>query len=108
MDCLTQKIELNVIIPAIRKGFIETLEKKDLSDADISRRLDITKAAVSQYKHRKRGKKIKFNAKVKKEIEKSANEILNGKNADFEISRIIGILKKSREICIICKKECSK
>jgi len=105
IDCLTQRIELNYIIPAVRKEFIRILEKKGLSDAEISRKLEITKAAVSQYKHKKRGQRISFNAKIKKEIESSAERIMNGKNSDAEIVHIIKMLKESRGICVVCR-EC--
>ena len=105
LSCLTQKIELNFIIPAIRKRFIELLEKQSLNDSEIARKLKITKAAVSQYKHKKRGKNIKFPKEVMKEIEKSAKAIANGKSADAETLNIINKMKKSRDICIICK-EC--
>lgn len=106
MDCLTQKLELNSIIPAIRKEFIKILENK-LSDAEISRKLNITKAAVSQYKHKKRGKSINFPSDIKKKIEKSAKEIIKGNNADSEIAKIIDEMKKSRYICCVCR-ECGK
>ncbi len=103
LTCLTQKIELNFIIPAIRKYFIEILEKQGLKDVEIARKLKITKAAVSQYKHKKRGKKIKFPADIMKEIKKSALFIKKGKNSDIEIIKIIDKIKKSRYICVICK-----
>jgi len=106
MDCLTQRIELNYIIPAVRKDFIHILEKKGLSDAEISRKLGITKAAVSQYKHRKRGQKTRFNPEIKEEIEKSAEKIMEGKESDSEIMNIINMMKKSKDICCMCKKEC--
>jgi len=104
-NCLTQKIELNCIIPAIRKYFIEILEKEKISDAEIAKKLKITKAAVSQYKHKKRGKKIKFPKEITKEINKSALAIKKGKDANTEILKIIDKIKKNRYICIICK-EC--
>ena len=103
MECLTQRIELNFIIPAIRKEFIKILESKNLSDAEISRKLGITKAAVSQYKHKKRGKAIKFPKEISKEIEKSALSVIKGKNANSEISKIINEMKTSRYICCVCK-----
>jgi len=103
LKCLTQKIELNSIIPAVRIEFIKILESKNLSDAEISRRLGITKAAVSQYKHKKRGKAIKFPEEIRKEIEKSALSVIKGKNANSEISKIINEMKKSRYICCVCK-----
>lgn len=106
INCLTQKVELNYIIPAIRKEMIKILESNEISDAEISRKLGISKAAVSQYKHKKRGSKITFSEKINKEIKKSASRILKGKKADPEINKIIGMLKESRGICVICREEC--
>lgn len=103
LSCLTQKIELNTIIPAIRKEFIRILEKKGLKDSEISRKLGITKAAVSQYKHKKRGKAIKFPSAIQTKIVKSANLILKGRNANSEISELIAEMKKCRYICKVCK-----
>ena len=103
MDCLTQKLELNSIIPAIRIELIIILESNNLSDAEISRKLGITKAAISQYKHKKRGKKLNFPKEIQKEIEKSANLIMKGKNANSEISKILDEIKKCRYICKVCK-----
>lgn len=107
LNCLTQKVELNYLIPAIRIELIKILEKKNLSDAEISRKLRITKAAVSQYKHNKRGKKLKFPSNIDKEIAKSADSIAKGKSADSEINNIINKMKKSRYICCVCR-ECGK
>jgi predicted transcriptional regulator len=103
LECLTQKIELNSIIPAIRIEFIRILEAKGLSDADISRKLNITKAAVSQYKHKKRGKKLVFPKNIESNIKKSAEAVSKGKNANSEISKIINEIKECRYICKICK-----
>lgn len=103
LECLTQKIEINTIIPAIRKELISILEKKGISDAEISRKLSITKAAVSQYKSGKRGKAIKFPSSIKAKIKKSAESIVKGKSANSEISKLINEMKKSRYICVVCK-----
>jgi len=103
MDCLTQKLELNTIIPAVRNEFISILEEKGLSDAEISRKLNITKSAVSQYKHKKRGKKLDFPKEIKNMIEKSADAIAKGKNANSEIAKIISKIKECRYICKVCK-----
>ncbi|MCX8194114.1 MAG: hypothetical protein N3G19_02005 [Candidatus Pacearchaeota archaeon] len=105
LNCLTQRVELNYLIPAIRKRIISALEKKGLKDAEIAQKLRITKAAVSQYKHKKRGKTIKFPKNILKEIDKATKTIEKGKNPNAEIVKIISELKKSRYICIICK-EC--
>ena len=102
LSCLTQKIEINYIIPAIRNEFIKILEK-NFSDAEIARKLKITKAAVSQYKSGRRGKKLKFPIEIQKKIEKAVSEIIKGKNANAEISKIIDEIKECRYICKICK-----
>lgn len=102
LGCLTQKIELNYLIPAIRKKLIVALEKKGLKDSEIAQKLNITKAAVSQYKHKKRGKELKFPSEIEKEVEKSAQAMKNGKNASREIIKIINKIKSSRYICVVC------
>jgi predicted transcriptional regulator len=103
LNCLTQKIEINYLIPAIRNEFISILEKKGLSDAEISRKLNITKSAVSQYKHKKRGKKLDFPKEIETMIKKSAEAIAKGKSANSEIAKIISETKKCRYICKVCK-----
>ncbi|MCL6500880.1 MAG: hypothetical protein K6T16_02505 [Candidatus Pacearchaeota archaeon] len=107
MGCLTQRIELNYIIPAIRKKLIENLEREGLKDSEIAQRLDVTKAAISQYKHKKRGKEIRFPKEIEKVIEKAARAIKKNKNPTHEIIKIINQIKSSRYICVICK-ECKK
>lgn len=103
LSCLTQKIELNYIIPAIRINIIKILEKRGMNDAEIAKKLNITKAAVSQYKHKRRGRTIKFPVEIEKEIEKSAKAIEKGNSSNAEITKIINKIKKSRYICAICK-----
>lgn len=105
LPCLTQKVELNCIIPALRYQFIKIFEKKGMKDSDIAKKLNITKAAISQYKHKKRGKKIKFPKEIIDEIEKSAKAIAKGNPSNQEILKIIDKIKKTRYICVICK-EC--
>ena len=106
IECLTQRLEINYLIPAIRKEIIAIMESHGLSDAEISRKLGITRAAISQYKHKKRGAKVHFDKKTLSEISLSAENILKGRKADFEISKIIKKMKSSREICKVCKGEC--
>jgi len=105
LNCLTQKVELNYLIPAIRKELIFILEKQGLKDAEIARKLNITRSAVSQYKHKKRGHKLKFPAKLKKEIKKSSIQIMKGKSASTQIYNLINKAKQCRYICEVCK-EC--
>lgn len=103
INCLTQKIELNSLIPAIRKGFAGILEKKGQKDTDIAKLLGITKAAISQYKSRKRGKTLDFPEKIKNKIKISAGLIMKGRSADKETNKIISEIKKMRYICKLCR-----
>lgn len=102
IQCLTQKVEADVLIPAIRIELIRILGKIGLSDADISRKLEITKSAVSQYKHKKRGRHLTFPKEIAKEISLSAENISKGKSADAEINSILSKIKKSEYICCVC------
>jgi len=107
MNCLTQGIELNKLIPAIRKEFIKILEKGGLNDSEIADKLKITKSAISQYKHKKRGKNIDFPKHLENLVRKSAEKILVGKSADAEINFLLNQMKKQRFTCNVCG-ECMK
>ncbi len=107
IHCLTQKIELNYVIPAIRMEIIENLNSKGLNDAEIAKKLKITKSAISQYKHKKRGKEIVFSKEIQKDILSASKKISKDYGANAEISKIIDKLKKTRCMCKICK-ECGK
>ena len=102
MDCLTQGVELNKLIPAIRKEFIKILEKGGLNDSEIADKLKITKAAVSQYKHKKRGKHVNFPKTLEKTIKKSAEKVLAGKSADAEINFLLNEMKENKFTCNVC------
>ena len=103
MDCLTQGIELNKLIPAIRKEFIKILEKGGLNDSEIADKLNITKAAVSQYKHKKRGKNVNFPKQLENLIKKSAKKVLAGKSADAEINFLLNQMKEKQFTCSVCR-----
>jgi len=105
LACLPQKAELMYLIPAIRKELAIILREK-LSDAEIARRLGLTKAAISQYAHKKRASTIKFPSEIQKEIKKSAHAIIKGKNAKVEIVKILELAKKTRYTCKICGEIC--
>lgn len=102
-NCLTQQLEAQYIIPAIRLKLIGLLKKSGLKDSEIAAKLKITRAAVSQYKHSKRGGALVFPQEINKDIEKAALAIQKGKSVNFEILKLINKIKKSRYICIICK-----
>jgi predicted transcriptional regulator len=108
LNCLPQKTELLYAIPAIRKELVSLLQKKNLNDSDIAKKLGITKSAVSQYKHGKRAKKFAFPQDIKKSLYISAEKIYKGKNSNVEISKILNQMHKTRCICKICGCKCKK
>tara|TARA_Y100000310_G_scaffold263261_1_gene273392 strand:+ start:25522 stop:25887 length:366 start_codon:yes stop_codon:yes gene_type:complete len=106
MYSLPQEIEVWYIIPAIRKELAKLLVKKHgLSYEKAGNMLGISKAAVSQYLSNKRANKIKLSAEIKKEIEKSAEILIqDNREALHEIQKILRIMKVKKCSCDVCKK----
>jgi len=106
MYLLPQEIEVWYIIPGIRKELSSLFVKKyKLTYEKAGNILGISKAAVSQYLSNKRANKTKFPEIVKKEIEKSAKEIIkDNKKALIEIERIIKFIRAKKCSCEVCKK----
>ena len=110
---LPQEIELWYVIPAIRKALVTELKKHGLKQKDIAPLLGITDAAVSQYMHDKRAsccyEAFKKNP-LKSEIQKSARYLLDQKHPNpavvmREINRLCHIIKESKIICDIHRKQ---
>ena len=107
-----QELEVWYAIPAIRKEIAAKMKKRGLEQKEIARILGITGAAVSQYFSNKRGKEINFNAKLKKEVEKSTDRIL--KNNDLivkEVQRILDLQEVREQLCEIhhkCRGACNE
>lgn len=106
MYSLPQEIEVWYIIPSVRREFSRVfVEKHGLTLEKAGRIIGVTKAAVSQYLKNKRAKEFKLPKEIKKEIEKSAKILLTNESLALkEILRILGLIKKSRCSCSICKK----
>ena len=105
MYSLPQEIEVWYIIPAIRKEFSKALTNKGLTLEKAGEILGISKAAVSKYLHKKRASKFVLPADIKKEVEKSAEILIQDeKLAVREILKILKIIKDKRHSCILCKK----
>lgn len=105
MYLLPQEVEVWYIIPKIRKELATLLVNKyEWSYEKTGESLGISKAAICQYIKNKRANKIKISTEIKKEIESSA-ELMNEKksNGMKEILRILNIMKKTKESCMVCK-----
>jgi predicted transcriptional regulator len=105
MGYMPQEIEVWFVIPALRRDFALSMKKHGLKQLAISKKLGLTVPAVSQYINGKRGKDIEFSLDIKKEIEKSVNNIINkNANSSYEIIRITKIIRKKGYLCEIAKK----
>lgn len=80
-ETMPQEIEVRYILPAIRREFARIfIQERSLSQKEAAGILGLTEAAVSQYVHSKRAKKVVFSGNVVNEIRKSANNVLSNKN----------------------------
>lgn len=106
MYSLPQEIEVWYIIPAVRRELAKIFTSKyKLKQKEAAKILGVSKAAISQYMHSKRAESINFPAKISKEIERSAAIIIeNKKTVIREILRLLSIVKKTKNLCPVCKK----
>jgi predicted transcriptional regulator len=103
---LPQEIEVWYIIPAIRRELAKTLiEKHKFTQERAANVLGVSKAAVCQYLGKKRAVNVRFPAKIRKEIEKSAEILSNSPKLVLkEILRLLSLIKKTKCSCEICKR----
>lgn len=106
MYSLPQEIEVWYVIPTIRKELARIFTSKyKLKQKEAAKILGVSKAAVSQYMHSKRANSIRFPTRISKEIERSAGIIVNNKKAAVrEIVRLLNVVKRTRNLCPVCKK----
>lgn len=100
---LPQEIEVMYVLPAIRKELVSDLLKLKMNQKQISEKLMITEAAVSQYTKNKRGN-VELNRKIKKEIKDSALKIKNYKGCiNSELIKLCNFIRKNKFLCKIHK-----
>lgn len=80
------------ILPAIRAAIAAELVRNGISQLEVSRMLDMTPSAVSQYLTKKRGYRVEFDDDVKDSVRHLAEEIKAGKCSDI-----------TPKICEICR-----
>tara|TARA_B100000953_G_C17986320_1_gene410668 strand:+ start:761 stop:1174 length:414 start_codon:yes stop_codon:yes gene_type:complete len=100
-----QEIEVWYIMPAIRKELCNILlDKYGFNQKEIANFLNITEAAVSQYKKEKRGQHVKLPESVLSEVNISAKKILNEESTVFrETQNILNHIRDTSTICDIHK-----
>ena len=100
-----QEIEVWYIMPAIRKELCNILlDKYGFNQKEIANFLNITEAAVSQYKKEKRGQHVKLPESVLFEVNISAKKIADGDSTVFrETQHILDHIRNTSTICDIHK-----
>lgn len=99
MHQLSQEIEVWHVLPAIRREFAKEMKKKGVKQAEIAKKLHITRAAVSQYISNKRASDITFSADVKKKIKDSVKNLMKGSCPIKEIQVICSYFKNKGYLC---------
>jgi hypothetical protein len=99
MRMLLQELEVWYVIPALRRALALEFRERGMRAVEIAQRLGVTKAAVSQYFHRERAVSFIFDKKINNEIKLAVDRIVNGKNSNSEIQRLLMLLRETRAIC---------
>jgi predicted transcriptional regulator len=97
-----QEIEVWYLLPALRREIAMRLKSEGYSQKDIAKLMDITPAAISQYLHNKRAKKLDI------EIEHSIidNAVKEIQKAPKQYSKILqeSLKKMEKLVCEVHKK----
>lgn len=95
------------ILPSIRSELVKKLIECGMSQKEVSERLGITEATVSQYVNKKRGSRIEFKQDVSSAIETLAEDVIKRDNKDvnmiYRICEICTMLKKDKTVCELHK-----
>lgn len=95
-------------MPSIRAEIAKDLIEMGLSQREVSKRLGMTEAAVSQYLKGKRGERIEFKGQVREAIKRLARDIAKKEDFDdqiFRICRICAKIKAEKTLCLSHKEE---
>ncbi|MCD6299198.1 MAG: transcriptional regulator [Thermoplasmata archaeon] len=90
------------VLPCIRRELAKSMADLGLNETKIADKIGVTIAAVSQYLSNKRGTVTSFDEDIRREIKKSARNIIDGEDAVKEICRICSLVKVKDGIDIPC------
>lgn len=85
------------LLPAIRSALAKELAGLGLSQKEISEKLGISEAAVSQYMKGKRGGKIGFSTELNEMVREAARHIVSS-------ASIIDVYRKTCNLCLSLRK----
>ncbi|MEM2121485.1 MAG: transcriptional regulator [Candidatus Woesearchaeota archaeon] len=97
-----QEVEVWYILPMIRRNLAKELLNLGLKKSEIAKKLGITKAAVSHYVYDKRGDSARIKG-FKKEIKRSAKNIIEGYCVTREIQKLCMLIRKKGLLCKVHK-----
>lgn len=89
------------VLPSIRSELAKELIERGINQKEVSKRLGMTEAAVSQYVKGKRGTKLELGKRAKESIGRLAQAMIEGKDSNMitEVCRICGSVKADRTLC---------
>lgn len=87
------------VIPAVRSELAKELLKLGMKQKEISKLLDITQPAVSQYISDKRGHGVKFNEEIQALVKEFAEDLSEGRATERDI------VPRTCQICKMVKSE---
>jgi len=87
----------------MQKRFARAMVKRGIKQREVSKKLGITESAVSQYISSKRAKNVRFSKIISREIEKSIERVIKGKNVITEMQRICKLCRRDKTLCKIHK-----
>lgn len=97
---MPQEVEVWYVLPAIRAELSKQMLKIGVSQTDIADKLNVSRAAVTQYIKNKRANDITFDEDIKKNIKIAAKRIVED-NSDTmkEIQQISNKIKEDKKLC---------
>ena len=96
------------VLPSIRSELTKELVKLGLSQKEVSERLGITQAAISQYVKEKRGKTMKFKVDVKEAIRELAKDMVRDSafsNLTLRTCEVCRKVKTDKTLCELHKEQ---
>lgn len=101
---MPQEVEVWYLLPAIRREFAREMAKRGIKQREISERMNITEAAVSQYISSKRASGVRFSRTIMDEIRRSVERVIRNNNIMVEMQRICKLCRDDKTLCRIHKK----
>lgn len=103
-----QEIEVWYVLPSIRKQLALKLIHEGLSQKEVASLMNLTEAAISQYKKEKRAKENFLSRDFNKELKNSVKRIIKDKGKVYsEIIRLNNLVKLNGFLCALHKKKSS-